>query len=201
MNSYENNIRLERKFTKEIKCILGLCFIGQDPIMDKYYGTDFLVFRIEPIKVGVRLRTFQYYKNKRYREQFTIRYKLDSGNRTEIDKIREGLVDYILYGFVDKREEKIIHYFIGDLGVFRKYEKELRAELRLNKDKNPSTLAAYNLKDFPLSFVVKAYPNNIVIKPTTSCCPKCSNVVLATYKDGFEINAKCSKCGWEPGDN
>ena len=157
MNNYEHQIRLERKFTKQIKAILGLQFIGQDPIMDKEQGTDFLVFSIKPIKVGIRLRTYNYYLKPEYRRQFTIRYKLASGNKTEYQKIKEGLVDYILYGFVNEDETKIIQYFIGDLDVFRDYEDGMKTEECKNKDNNPSWLKAYYVGDFPSRFVIKNY--------------------------------------------
>ena len=153
--SYENNIRLERKFANEIKAILGLQFIGQDPIMDKQQGTDFLVFSIAPIKVGLRLRTYRYYQNPEYRNQFTIRFKLASGAKTEYQKIKEGLVQYILYGFVDETETKMVQYFIGDLSVFNEYEAGMKTEIHQNKDKNPSWLKAYYIKDFPKEFIIK----------------------------------------------
>ena len=117
-NTYEKNITLERKFSRKIKAILGNQFIVQDPILDQYEGTDFAIMTVKPFKVGVRLRRYKYWLNSKYREQFTTRWKLLSGNKTEIHKIREGLVNYILYGFVDKKEEKIIQYFIGDLKIF-----------------------------------------------------------------------------------
>ncbi|MEK6881731.1 MAG: hypothetical protein AABY22_19085, partial [Nanoarchaeota archaeon] len=108
MNNYEKNITLERKFAETVKQILGRQFITQDKIMDTQQGTDFLIFNINPIKVGLRLRRYKYLKDYGYGEQFTIRYELASGNKTEYEKIMEGLVDYIMYGFVDEKEEKII---------------------------------------------------------------------------------------------
>ena len=152
---------LEVKFTPQIKAILGEQFIGQDPTMDLEQGTDFLVFSIKPIKVAVRLRTYKYYLNPRYHNQFTIRYKLLSEKKTEIHKIREGLVDYILYGFVNEAKTEIIKYFIGDLNVFRDYESGMQPEIHKNKDENPTTLAAYNVRDFPENFIIKNYEKRI----------------------------------------
>jgi len=90
-----------------------------------------------------------------YPNEFTIRWKRPSGVKTEIHKIKEGLVDYILYGFVDKEENKLIKYFIGDLDVFR----ECNVEPIAVKQNNPpdSLLGVFNLAQFPKEFVLKAY--------------------------------------------
>ncbi|GAH99176.1 unnamed protein product, partial [marine sediment metagenome] len=89
----------------------------------------------------------------RYRQEFTIRWELKSGNRTEIHKIRDGLVDYILYGFVDEKEEKILQYFIGDLKVFRLAKLE-PYDIRKN-DPLDSYLAIFRLNDMPEDFIKK----------------------------------------------
>jgi hypothetical protein len=158
-NNYENNIRLEKRFAKQIKAILGMTFIGQDSEQDTKFATDFLVFNVNPFKVACRLRTYNYYLNPKYKQQFTIRCKLHSGNETELDKIRKGFADYIFYGFVDANEEKIIKYFIGDLNVFRDNEGGMKKEVYPNKDKNPSWLAAYYISQFPKEFIIKQYPD------------------------------------------
>ena len=111
----KKDMQLEIKLEREIKMILAEQFISKDIEMDMNRGTDFLIFNINPFKVGVRLRRFDYYENNEYRNQFTIRWARPTGNETEIDKIRKGYVGYILYGFVDSSEENIIQYFIGNL--------------------------------------------------------------------------------------
>jgi len=148
---YETDIGLERRFSKTIKAILGNAFISQDPQHDKAEGTDFEIFTVNPFRVGVRLRRYQYWRNTKYREQFTIRWWRPSGVATEIHKIRCGLVDYILYGFVDKDEKRIIQWFIGDLAVFRENEPE-PAALLWNKPPD-SKFAAFELSSLPNEFV------------------------------------------------
>lgn len=162
-NNYDINITLERKFTKTLKAILGFQFITQDPILDKQEGTDFAIMEIKPFKVGVRLRRYRYYKNMDYRKEFTIRWKLSSGNETEIDKIRKDLVQYIFYGFVNEGENKIIQYFIGDLRIFMKNEPKTYC-IRKNKNSEDSSLAVYRLRDMPEGFIIKKYFKKIIIK-------------------------------------
>jgi hypothetical protein len=146
---YESDISLERRFSKIIKAILGNCFICQDAYMDTQEATDFAIFEVQPFRVGVRLRRYTYYL--RYPRQFTIRWSRPSGTRTEIEKIRDGLVDYILYGFVDDNEERIVQWFLGDLAVFRANEPEPMALYQNNPP--DSRLAVYALEQFPDTFV------------------------------------------------
>jgi len=87
MKGYEKDIRLERKFTPEIKRILGDVFITQDPVLDKEQATDFLIFTVNISKVAARLRTYKHYIMEDRKNEFTIRYSRPSGNPTEIDKI------------------------------------------------------------------------------------------------------------------
>jgi len=113
-------------------------------------GQDFGIYSVKPFNVGVRLRRFEHFiKDARARE-FTIRWSRPSGVKTEIDKIREGLVDYILYGFLDEEEQNIIQYFIGDLKIFRILNPEPYA-IKPN-DPPDSELAVFKFIQFPREF-------------------------------------------------
>ena len=153
---YAEQIRLERRFTKTIKSILGNYFIGQDVIHDQKEATDFEVFTVKPFKVGARLRTYSYFL--RYPDEFTIRWELQSGYPTEIDKIRKGYVDYILYGFVDQDEKKIIQYFIGDLQVFRDND-PAPYEIHWNNPPD-SALGAFRICEMPDSFILHKWQHD-----------------------------------------
>jgi len=158
--NFKTDIQIERKFSRYLKAILGNQFIIQDRIEDIENGTDFLLLKMTPFKVGVRLRRYYYYeyKNGIYRNEFTIRWDRPSGVKTEIDKIRDGLVDYILYGFIDKNEKIIIQYFIGDLEVFRNNEPE---PIGIRQNNPPdSRLAIYNVNQFKEDFIIKKWVGN-----------------------------------------
>jgi len=163
---YREDIVLEKKFATKIKQILGCIFITQDPIKDKEEGTDFLIFEVHPFSIGVRLRRFinkqnivQFYK---YRHEFTIRWSRPSGIETEIDKIRKGYVRYFMYGWVDRNEEKIIQYFIGDLDVFRKREPKPIA-IRVNNPPD-SELAIYRIDSLPKEFYLAFFIDKSITK-------------------------------------
>lgn len=149
---FERDLQLEIKFSRQIKAILGNQFIIKDEIEDLENGTDFMLLRVNPFRVGVRLRRYKFYLQ--YPDDFTIRWERPSGVPTEIHKIRQGKVDYILYGFVNGSEKKISKYFIGDLNVFRNTE-----ATPIIKPNNPldSWLAIYNINQFPKEFLIKTY--------------------------------------------
>lgn len=155
MEGYEEDIRLERKFTDKIKTILANQFIIQDRIADIKEGTDFLIFAIKPFRVAVRLRTFYHYKINDRKNEFTIRWERPSGIKTEIDKIWEQLVQYFFYGFVDSDESEIIQYFIADLNVFIQNEPEPDAIYPNNP--HDSDLAVYKITQLPKDFIVASY--------------------------------------------
>jgi hypothetical protein len=162
MGNFEEDIGLEKKFVKRAKQILGECFFCRDKIADLEQGTDFLIFQLDlpnSIRVAFRLRRFKYLC---FKDDFTIRWKRPSGVKTEIDKIMDGQVNYILYGFVDKAEKNIIKYFIGDLRIFR--EKNLPPiAVKTNTDAKASQLAIYEKKMYGEKFIIEDYEDLIGI--------------------------------------
>ena len=153
--NFNRDKELEQRFSRTIKAILGNQFISQNEIEDLQNGTDFLLLKAHQFRIGVRLRRYRHYLHKNRREDFTIRYKRPSGISTEYQKIQKGLVDYILYGFVDEQERRIIQYFIGALDVFRKTEAS--PIIKPNKPLD-SWLAIYRISQFPKEFIVKRWP-------------------------------------------
>jgi len=151
----QTNLELEHKFADDIKALLGQYFFTKDMKEDLEGGTDFAIFYSDPVRVAVRIRRWEIYLHRIWRQQFTIRWKLASGHITEIDKINSGLVDYIFYAFINKNESKIIKYIIGDLEVFRNAEVQ-PIEVKPNKD-GYSWLAAFHPTQFPKEFLLKEY--------------------------------------------
>lgn len=150
---FRRDMDLEIKFSRTIKGILGQFFFTKDITADLKQGTDFLILSLNPVKVAVRLRNF---KNIfKYSDQFTIRWSRPKGTKTEIDKIREGLVDYIFYGFVDEYKRNLIRYFIGDLKIFRKCNPK-PFEIHWNNPPD-SELAAFRISDLPSEFILHRY--------------------------------------------
>ena len=147
----EKDWSLEHKFEPQIKAILADQFITKDIDADMEQATDFAIYVIKPFKVAVRLRRYDYYPS--FSHQFTVRWSRPSGAETEIDKIREGKVDYFLYGFIDESETRIIQHFIGDLAIFRNNEPD-PCQIFQN-DPYDSKFAVWNINQFPTNFIIK----------------------------------------------
>jgi len=150
VTDFERDSQIEYKLADEIKAILSRVFIQRDIVADMFEGTDFLTFTVSPFRVGARLRRYEFYE--KYPTNFTIRFSRPSGVKTEIHKIREGLVAYLFYGFMNWNESQIIQWFIGDLNLFRTREPTPK-KIIPNKD-GGSELAVYDLEQFPPAFVV-----------------------------------------------
>ena len=151
--------KIEFRFANLIKNILGQVFISKELTSDLEQGTDFAIFKVNPFKVAVRLRRFDYFES--FYDEFTIRWSRPSGVKTEIHKIRDGLVDYLLYGFLSPDETEIIQYFIADL---HKFGNPKPYEIHQNYPKD-SELAVYKWNQFPEDFVMSFY-----------CHPSCAFV-------------------------
>lgn len=154
--SLEKDWDLEHKFSRQIKAALGNVFISKDITQDLQRGQDFAIYRAKPFNIAVRLRRNKFLAN--YANEFTIRWSRPSGVLTEIDKIRQGTVDYFFYGFVSDDETKIVQWFLGDLNIFRTCEPKPKAVFPNNP--YDSELAVYNISQFPSEFLIHFYTRN-----------------------------------------
>lgn len=117
MNTFCENFEYTKRFTKQIKAILGENLIRESSdIEDKFHATDFMCLKLENVRIACRIRRFKYLK---YNNEFTIRSSVKSGAKSELSKIIEGWGDYLLYGFSDENEKEIVYYKIIDLKKFR----------------------------------------------------------------------------------
>jgi len=102
----------------EIKAILGSVILTETPLsVDMKENADLMILGSRQGRVACRVRDHYYYK--RWPYQFTIRSKVASGKKTELDKIIEGLGDFFFYGFADKEGRHLCKWFVGDLNAFR----------------------------------------------------------------------------------
>lgn len=145
---YSHDREVEDIFTLSIKKILADHFITKKEVADLEEAQDFAIYNIRPFSVAVRLRRYEYFKA--FHDEFTIRWSRPSGVKTEIDKIRQGLVDYILYGFLSPDGKSIIQYFIGNLTKFT----DVKPYKIFPNNPYDSELAVYKLSQFPKDFIV-----------------------------------------------
>ena len=146
-----------------VKRILGEHLISAAPLAeDAEHNTDLIVLRLEAVRIGVRIRSANYWTKPDYRGDFTIRAGRPNGHKTELTKIVEGWGDYFFYGFATPDYNDLIAYVLGDLRVFRLWFNQRLAQLprgqypgqRLENGDGSSFFYAYKITDLPAAFVV-----------------------------------------------
>lgn len=88
-----------------------------DFVVDTTQATDLIVLTLKPFSVACRVRRNEYLE--RYKNEFTIRSKLESGTETELSKIVNGFGDYMFYGFASKVHGKLAEWYLINLDSFR----------------------------------------------------------------------------------
>lgn len=119
MSNYKIGKQWSDKFLPEIKRHLGEFLLCEMVEEDHHRNTDLIVLKMESKRVACRVRRHRYFCNHDYRQEFTIRSCVHSGNRTELSKIIEGWGDYLFYGFSNEDETRLVAWRILSLNAFR----------------------------------------------------------------------------------
>lgn len=152
-------------FLPEIKSILGRHLIGEAPeVEDQQRNTDLIVLRMEAVRIGCRVRSFDYWL--RYPDEFTVRAGRPSGVDTELAKIVSGWGDYFFYGFADRQSQSLHAWTLGSLHVFRLWHSRqlargLRPWATQNNVDGSSSFCAFRVNLLPADFVVARHSPNM----------------------------------------
>jgi len=149
--NFRENIKLEKKTRIAILHELSEYFFKYDRHLDLCEATD--VYISPRTHTGMRIRRHKFFCNAEYRNQFTVRWKLPSGTRTEIDKIRDGYADWFFYGFLNEDENDIIQFVLINFDIFRyvtdpKRKYYVQPEFIFDNVDGSSTLAAFGINQF-----------------------------------------------------
>lgn len=115
--NYKEQRRWSDHFIPQIKRIVGpqLMSVTPDEI-DCSQATDLYIFTARDMRIAARVRRNEYLK---WKYQFTIRSKLDSGVPTELSKIVNGWGDWMFYAFSDEAEKQFALWWLIDLHALR----------------------------------------------------------------------------------
>jgi len=161
-SDWKKDKRWSDRFLPEIKQLLGLHLIGEPPIEeDQERNTDLMVLKMDPVRIGCRVRRNSYLCNDEYAGQFTIRAGRPSGVKTELTKVIEGWGDYFFYAFCDEQEKVLARWSLCSLNVFRLWfnrylvlnNGQLPGDKISNSDKS-SHFIAFVFADLPTNFVI-----------------------------------------------
>lgn len=111
--------RWSDSFIPEMKRIVGPCLLEPSSFeVDTEQAADLVVMRARDMMIACRVRSDEYLA--RYPWDITIRSKLDSGVKTEFNKIVEGWGDWLFYGHEDpEKHGHFRRWFLIDLHEFR----------------------------------------------------------------------------------
>lgn len=151
-------------FLPEQRKILCGCFnvsvvdveIAND-LEDRNHNTDVFV-STGVVKHRISIRVLSSKKIRWGLDQFTIRSRKPSGNKTELAKIFEGWGDYMLSCFGNAETGRIDHWKLLDLDVFRRTFDKRAFDAGLIKEHintlDGTGFLGLSTKNFPSSFVI-----------------------------------------------
>jgi hypothetical protein len=153
MTDWLGDFDWQRKFSQEIRNIVGPRFVVEAPWeLDIKQATDLMIFCARDariVQIGARMRRVKYLKL--YPYDVTIRSARQSGVITELEKIIDGWLGWLFYGFAgDDTQTLITRWFIIDLNSWRSHVQRHKPEVwacakkRLTKD--GERFVAFNVK-------------------------------------------------------
>ena len=118
MSGYAKDRAWSDRFIPEIKGIVGPRLLCETPDeIDKTQAADLMVFTARNVTIAARVRRPGFLE--RYRYEFTIRARRDSGATTELAKIVDGWGDWMLYAHAAPCETRLAWWWLIDLNAFR----------------------------------------------------------------------------------
>lgn len=163
--SYRQQREWADRFTLEIQRTLAPYVIVPATFeQDAEQATDLTVFKAGGITIAARIRKPEFFD--RYPTDFTIRYSLKNGAKTEYQKMVEGWGDWMFYGHAKEESgsTELRAWYLLDLSHWRAHliqDKEgCRNAYRKHANDDGSTLLAFDLSKmtgFP-KIVIHASP-------------------------------------------
>ena len=140
----------ERKFLAEVKKHLDIAFnlvqftsvttklTESSQYQDRNESFDMLYqINDKSYEVSIRCRQFKYLKY----QDLTIRSKVISGHKTELDKILEGKGQFYFYGYKNQADDRLIEVYLIDINTIRSLYLNNKYQIRSNEYINDQFVA------------------------------------------------------------
>ena len=149
---YETDRAWSDRHIPAIKKIIGGYLLDvASAEVDQRQATDLVIIKDAGRQIACRVRRPGY--SDRWPLDFTIRSHRDSGAETELSKMRRGWGDWYFYGHSDNRAPpNIERWFLLDLDVWRKHERNQNAPDKSNRD--GTYFRVYRVTDFPQNVII-----------------------------------------------
>lgn len=169
---------------------------------DRRHNTDLILRSTTPLgkmgrdlRISARVRRHEYLRKMAhipglaYRNQITIRDRLPSGVRTEIDKVRLGDGDYFVYGFESEPgSDRLYPWVIVNLDLLREYDMlGGYSRVQRNKGVRDSWLRVFSLDDLPLGAILNS--DGIELEDRSAAWLQCRN-------PNWDDKTKPVRSGW-----
>jgi hypothetical protein len=120
MLAWEANKAWSDRFMGEVKQIVGPKMLDIAPLeIDQKQAGDLVLLRGRNSTIAVRIRRFGFLP--KYANEFTIRFDVPSGFKTEYEKIANGFGDLFFYAHSDEAEVRLVRWMLIDLNAFRSH--------------------------------------------------------------------------------
>jgi hypothetical protein len=176
LGQYRRQRRWSDQFIPAIKRIVGPYLLEESSFeVDTKQAADLVVVRAKNLTIAARIRRANYYQNRNYRYQFTVR-SFNNGHKTELQKITDGWGDWMLYGFAasdDENETEIAHWRLLDLDVFRASCIRKTYTVRRGDNGDGTAFVAFDIPSFPSDLVIATSEDiDVNYTPTNQELPK-----------------------------
>jgi hypothetical protein len=149
---------------------------------DARRNTDFQICTLDNgHRIACRARRAQY--RHRYTSDFTIRYSRPSGVPTEWHKLRQGLGDFIIYGF-DAGDGRLQPWHLLNAHLVREYLTG-GGHWRYQANDDGTTFAAIDIDKLPIGAVLNSdgLPRGLYLGPPVGPCELCGQLVYNSGPD------------------
>lgn len=155
-DEFDANFAWQKKYEPCVRYTVGPLLLKPAPMeLDLKEATDMMVFVARDMRIACRIRRAKYLKP--YGWQFTIRSRMPSGHKTELQKLTEGWGDWMFYGFAaDDNVPMLARWFVIDLHHWRAHmirntQRKNGGPLVITEKQNGdgSCLTAFDIRSFP----------------------------------------------------
>lgn len=153
--SYTENRRWSDAFIPAIKQIVGPLLLEESSFeVDTKQAADLVVLNARDKAIACRVRRPGYADS--YGYEFTIRAKLDSGTKTELEKIIDGFGDWMFYGHADPDGMNVCRWMVINLPALRAAIIRRQASAIKQNNGDGTHFVAFDVRNLPESCVISA---------------------------------------------
>ncbi len=153
MSTYDINRAWSDRYIPAIKGIVGPLLLEESSFdVDTKQATDLIVLNARDKMIAARVRRSKYAASFPY--DFTIRSQLDSGTKTELQKIVDGFADWMFYGHANEKSEGFSRWMVINLAALRAALIRGKAPCTKHSNGDGTHFIAFDIRNLPQDCLV-----------------------------------------------